>query len=235
MNDSRNRGSSFDQYAGRYEEALGRGLSVSGENREFFSRGRIAWLARRFREMGRTVSTVLDFGCGTGDAAPHFLEYLGAERVIGVDVSRESLQVAISKYGSERVLFVHADDHRPAGDMDLVFCNGVFHHIPAAGRAEKVRWVFDCLKPGGLFAFWDNTPWKPGARLVMKRIPFDRDAVMIWPAEARRLLGPCGFDVLRTDFQFVFPRALGFLRGLEPFMAGCPLGAQYLVLSRKPA
>ena len=38
----------------------------------------------------------------------------------------------------------------------------------------------------------------------------------------------------RTDFLFVFPRVLGWLRGVEPRLARWPLGAQYLVLGRRP-
>jgi len=225
---------SFDRYADDYESALNRGLSVSGEARDYFARGRIAWLARRLREQGVTVKSVLDFGCGTGDAAPHILELLGAERVTGIDTSRQCLEVARKKFGSERVHFVHADEFRPAGDHDLVFCNGVFHHIPPPARAEKVRWIRECLKPGGLFAFWENNPWNPGTRLVMWRIPFDRGAVKVSPPGARRLLSDGGFHVLLTDFQFVFPRALRWLRGLESALARLPLGAQYMVLARKP-
>ena len=127
-----------------------------------------------------------------------------------------------------------ADEFRPSGDHDLVFCNGVFHHIPPPARAERVRWIWECLRPGGLFAFWENNPWNPGTRLVMWRIPFDRGAVKVSPPEARRLLSDGGFQVLLTDFQFVFPRALRSLRGLESTLARLPLGAQYMVLARKP-
>ena len=224
----------FDGYAGDYESALNRGISVSGEARDYFARGRIAWLARRLREQGITVKSVLDFGCGTGDAVPHFLELLGAERVAGIDTSRQCLEVARKKFGSERVHFVHADEFRPAGDHDLAFCNGVFHHISPPARAEKVRWIRECVKPGGLFAFWENNPWNLGTRLVMWKIPFDRNAVKVSPPEARRLLRAEGFDVQRTDFQFIFPRALRRLRGLERHLARLPIGAQYMVLARKP-
>lgn len=225
---------SFDRYADDYESALSRGLSVSGEDRDYFARGRVVWLARRLRELGRPVSSVLDFGCGTGDTAPHLLGELGADHVTGVDTSRPCLETAVRKFGSERVRFVPADEFRPAGDHDLVFCNGVFHHIPPPARAERVRWIWECLRPGGLFAFWENNPWNPGTRLVMWRIPFDRGAVKVSPPEARRLLSDGGFQVLLTDFQFVFPRALRSLRGLESGLARLPLGAQYMVLARKP-
>ena len=35
------------------------------------------------------------------------------------------------------------------------------------------------LRPGGVFALWENNPWNPGTRLVMRRIPFDRNAVLL--------------------------------------------------------
>ena len=66
----------------------------------------------------------------------------------------------------------------------------------------------------------------------MSRIPFDRDAITISSREAQRLLRSAGLDVVRTDFQFLFPRALKALRRLEPAAARLPLGAQYQVLAR---
>jgi len=48
------------------------------------------------------------------------------------------------------------------------------------------------------------------------------------------LLRAGGFDVLRTDFLFYFPRVLRLLRGLERLLVRLPLGAQYQVLCRKP-
>ena len=62
---------------------------------------------------------------------------------------------------------------------------------------------------------------------------FDRDAVMVWPNEARRMLGEAGFEILRTDFAFIFPGFLRLLRGLERRLCRIALGAQYMVLARK--
>ena len=80
---------------------------------------------------------------------------------------------------------------------------------------------------------WENNPWSPAARYVMYRIPFDRDAIMVWPSEARRLAQCAGLSVARTDYAFVFPRSLRFMRVLEPTVRRLPLGAQYQVLSLK--
>ncbi len=80
---------------------------------------------------------------------------------------------------------------------------------------------------------WENNPWNPGTRYVMSRIPFDRDAVTLTPREARALVRANGFDIVDTTFLFIFPRALRWLRALEPPLARLPFGAQYQVLCRK--
>jgi hypothetical protein len=68
----------------------------------------------------------------------------------------------------------------------------------------------------------------------MSRIPFDHDAITLTPPQARCLLRAGGFEVLRTDFAFIFPRMLAALRRLEPRVSLLPLGAQYQILCRKP-
>jgi SAM-dependent methyltransferase len=225
----------FNAYAEQYDTALQRGLSVSGETKDYFARGRINWLAQRLRELNLRPRSVLDFGCGTGISVPLLLGFEGVERLTGVDVSGNSLAIARTQHGSECACFSLIADHRPEGDIDLAFCNGVFHHIPPAERAGCVKYVFDCLRPGGLFALFENNPWNPGTRLVMSRIPFDRHAVTLSPPESGRLVASAGFKVLRTDFLFFFPRFLALLRRFEATFCSIPLGAQYLVLARKAA
>jgi hypothetical protein len=87
--------------------------------------------------------------------------------------------------------------------------------------------------PGGVFALWENNPWNPGTRYIMSRVPFDKDAITMTPPETRRLLRATGFEIVRTDFLFVFPHLLRVLRPLERLLARLPLGGQYLVLARK--
>lgn len=224
----------FDEYADDYEAALQKGLSLSGESKDFFAEGRVRWLQKQLQKHGQTPKTVLDFGCGTGSSTPFLLEFLGLEKVLGVDPSSASLEEARRTYDPQTAMFATPEQYVPSGEMDLAFCNGVFHHIPLSERAGAVQYVWDALKPGGLFAFWENNPWNPGTRYIMSRIPFDRDAITITPPEARNLLKTDGFTILKTDFLFIFPKSLGFLRGLEPPLSGVPLGAQYLVLAQKP-
>jgi SAM-dependent methyltransferase len=227
--------SQFDDYAGNYDAALNQGLALSGEPRQYFARERVRWLAGRLRSFGVAALDVLDFGCGTGGTSPHLLEQLGARTVVGVDESRDSLAVARATCADQRLQFETISDLEPSGRFDVAYCNGVFHHVQPGDRLDALSYVHRSLSPRGYFAFCENNPWNPGTRLVMRRIPFDRDAQLLSPRLACELLARAGFGILKTDFLFFFPRALSALRPLEARLARFPAGAQYMILCRKGA
>ncbi len=224
-----------DPFTDRYEADLCRGLGLSGESREFFARGRLGWLAVCLRARAHAAERFLDYGCGTGLAAALVRELLAVREYVGVDVSAEALAAARERHGGSAVSFIEIGCFQPAGDFDVVYCNGVFHHVPPGQRPAAVRTIRDALRPGGLFALWENNPWSLSARWVMARIPFDREARMVDPAAARRLLRTAGFEIVSTHYLFIFPRFLSAARRLERSLARWPLGAQYQVLARRPA
>ncbi len=223
----------FDVFAPQYDAALNLGLSLTGETKDYFARGRLHWLARRLNQFDESPSSVVDFGCGVGDTTPHFFDILGVGRVVGVDISSESIALASQRYGSSSAEFFTCSDFVPDGSHELVFTNGTFHHIPPKERLASLRWISSVLKPQGWLALWENNPWNPGTRWIMRRVPFDRDAEMLWPHQARRLIRQAGFEIAVTDFAFVFPRGLRFLRRFERRLCKLPLGGQYLILARK--
>jgi len=223
----------FDACAATYDAALNRGLSLSGESKDYFVRRRIEWLSLRLRQYGCRPTNVLDYGCGTGGSARELLERLPAASVTGVDVSSESIDLARRHYGDANVQFGTIDEQQPAGGFDLAYCNGVFHHIEPDLRGDALAYISSALASRGYFALWENNPWNPGTRLVMRRIPFDRDAKTLSARHARKLLHGAGFDIVTTDFLFLFPRPLARLRPLELALTRVPAGAQYMVLCRK--
>ena len=224
----------FDEFAGDYDAELNKGLALSGESKDFFARGRMRWLRRRFDGRGFSPASALDFGCGTGSSTPYFFDLLDVSSLAGVDPSEDSLAVARAEHGDREVQFSTADDYPRTAPVDLAFCNGVFHHIPLDGRAAAVQFVFDSLRPGGLFAFWENNAWNPVTRYAMSKVAFDRDAILLFPHGARKLLRDGGFEIVATDYQFFFPSPLAFLRPAERWLCKLPLGGQYLILARKP-
>jgi SAM-dependent methyltransferase len=225
----------FDEYAERYEQELERGKWLTGETREFYARERLAWVRRLLDRSGLVARRVLDFGCGVGFATPDLFARLNAEEVVGVDVSEQSLALARSQYGSDRARFLAPNAAIETGPFDLAFTNGVFHHIAPAERGAAVRVVYAALRPGGVFAFWENNPWNPAMRYSMSRVSFDKNAITITPPEARTLLDAGGFQIVETSYRFIFPRLLAPLRALEPALSTLPIGAQYLVWCRKPS
>ena len=223
----------FDRYSRQYETQLQKGLSLTGESADYYAQQRVKWLKKKLDRLGFRGASLLDFGCGVGNAVPYFFAALGVRRVVGVDPSSSSLREARNSCPSPAVSFVHPDDLLAENEFDIAFCNGVFHHIPPVARIEALQTIWKALKPGGLFAFWENNPWNPGTRFVMSRIEFDKDAITINPWEAQKLLKKARFVSLSTDYLFIFPKVLNCCRFIEPFVSALPLGGQYMVLCKK--
>ncbi len=223
----------FDSFAQSYEQDLAKSLAITGEGRDFYAQRRIDWTARCLARLSHSAQRVLDYGCGDGANVPMLAARFNAAQVLGVDVSTESIAVALQSHQRAGLSFLCTSDWTPDGTMDLAFTNGVFHHIPPQERTGCLAAVRRSLRPGGLFAFWENNPWNLGTVYVMSQCAFDEHAVTISPREARRILSRSGFSILRTDSLFYFPHSLRFLRPVERWLRGLPLGGQYLVLCEK--
>ena len=81
---------------------------------------------------------------------------------MGLDPSAKLIERAHQTHGSERSQFLPIEGYHPAAKVDLAYCNGVFHHIPVSERAQVVAYIARALRPGGLFALWENKRWNPG-------------------------------------------------------------------------
>ncbi len=127
-------------------------------------RRRAAFLARRLRKSPIPVETVLDLGCGTGTVA-----CLLAERgygVVAADGSEEMLTQAAAKAAEldRPPLFLHQamPRLRLARPVDAAVSTLDSLNYLTAERdlRETFRRVRRWLKPGGLFLFDVNTPYK---------------------------------------------------------------------------
>jgi trans-aconitate methyltransferase len=167
-----------------------------------------------------------------GNSTPHFRRHFPQAELLGLDVSTASIERAREIHGGASK-FLLLDEARSSGERDLVYCNGVFHHIAPRDRVEWAMRVREMLAAGGYFAVWENNPWNPGTRMVMRRIPFDRDAIPLAAGEARAMLVQSGFEIIGTRFRFYFPKMLSAFSRLERLGEQVPLGAQYCVLARK--
>lgn len=224
-------GEDLFERADDYDAMLAEGLSLSGEDKGWFIEGRLRWLAGRLPAEAQP-RRILDFACGVGDTAAALARAFPGAEVVGFDLAEAAVERARERHGAPGITFVAGTD-LPAGTFDLCYVNGAFHHIASAEQPRVLEGLRAALAPGGWLALFENNPWNPGARLVMRRIPFDRDAVMLSIPKARRLVREAGFvEVRPATTGFWFPRSLAVLRPTERALSRLPGGAQYLVLAR---
>lgn len=228
----------FDTRAADYQQQLQQGLRLSGESKEHFARARLAHLVAWWHRSGRPEpKRVLDYGCGTGDVTVLLAERFPRAEVLGADPSRRFVEQARRELGSERVSFALLEGYQPLAvpAADLVHLNGVVHHVPPHEHAAFFAAVRDTVRPGGVVALYDNNPWNPGTRAIMRRIPFDRGCEPVAAGRVRRGLEAAGLRILRTSFLFWFPGPLRALRPLEPWLERVPFGAQYAHYAERTA
>ncbi len=112
------------------------------------------------------TSTVLDYGCGTGD----FYRFLGRRGIVprytGVDINENFIEIARKKYPhcAFRVMDISEGDDELDGFFDYIFICGVFNYlVPGVGDDLKnalVTLFKHCNKGLALNALSSHTPLK---------------------------------------------------------------------------
>ena len=223
----------FDEVSSNYEEILNKGLSLSGENSGYFAKKRVIHSSNLLSSHAQNPLRIMDYGCGIGGSIKHLIDVFNPAHIVAVDSSQKSLQLLHKNYQSEKIEFLQVPE-KTKEQCDLCFCNGVFHHIPPEQRDDAVSYIFESLHSGGSLFFWENNPWNPATHWVMNRISFDRNAIKIFPSQAKNLLRKGGFKVKIIHYLFIFPNLLRAFRPFEKLFFNLPIGCQYLILAEKP-
>lgn len=214
--------SKFDGYAASYDQLHDRSLSASGETHEYFAAYKLACLDR----LGAPRSApLIDYGCGVGNVLGTLASAF--QEVHGYEPSEESLRIA-----RERVprATLHGDTSCvPTDYFATAVLSGVLHHVERPARVGLLQDVRARLRPGGRVVIFEHNPLNPLTRRAVAACPFDDDADLLWPWQARRLLRDAGFAAVQLDFIVFFPRPLAWLRPLEPRLRALPAGAQMML------
>lgn len=220
-------GQKFDAYSDEYQALHASSVAASGEGTEYFAEYKLRCLTERLGL--RRGDRLLDFGCGIGNLTELLVR--GFDAVHGFDPSEKSLEVCARRapgavlHGSEEAI--------PEGAFQTAILSGVLHHVPVGEREGLLRRVRRKLHPSGKVVVFEHNPLNPLTQRAVKMCPFDDDAVLLWPWEARRTLERSGFARARLDFIVFFPRALRRLRPIEPLLRGLPLGAQMMIVAER--
>lgn len=128
--------------------------------REFMASGEreVALLFQRCSQLGlpTAAGTALDFGCGVGRLSQALARRF--ERVIGVDISPEMVEIArrLNQYPDSTSYVCSFNRELPdlvSAPVDFIYSNIVLQHVPPD---LAVGCIADCLRilaPGGLFVF----------------------------------------------------------------------------------
>jgi SAM-dependent methyltransferase len=227
----------FDSYSKTYEDDVSKLLPSTANEHQFYLQAKVEALVRRCQSEGISPESLnlLDIGCGVGlmhgVLAPCF------KTVTGIDISRESVELAKERNPTVTYLS-YAGDCLPfeTGTVDAVLLVCTLHHVPPGQWGDFLSEIFRVLVPGGHFFVVEHNPWNPATNHIVSRCAFDADAVLLSAPECRRQARAVGFASLATDFILFLPFKIWFFRILENVLfRSIPLGAQYLSTFRKPA
>ncbi len=224
----------FDQFAEEYHALHADNIKLSGEDPDYFARYKIEELRRRWDASGRAPpARVLDFGTGIGNSIPFLAEFFPNAGLTGLDVSQKSLDLAEHRFPGMADYVRYDGTTAPFEDrsFDLIFSACVFHHINAAEHRKIFTELRRLLRPGGMMVIFEHNPVNPATRHIVATCAFDVNAVLIPAPALQRSQRDAGFAQVDIAYTAFFPGPLRFLRGLEPRLAFCPLGAQYYTLA----
>ena len=136
----------FDIYAEDYDMALARGISISGEEKDYFARRRIEWLRDCLKLFSAPVRTLMDFGCGTGSSARLFVDILGVEHFVGTDQSPKSLESPGGSTGRNTPSSFCLMNINPVANS--IWCFAMVSFIIFRRRNESPRFITFCDRCG---------------------------------------------------------------------------------------
>ena len=227
----------FDKFADEYAALHRANLAPSGEAPEYFAEYKVRDLEHllRARHPAGAALRLLDFGAGIGASIPFLRNYLPDAELTCVDVSARSLAVGVSRFARDAE-FVAFDGFRlPFGELsfDCIFAGCVFHHVSPRAHRQLFGEFRRVLRRSGLLMIYEHNPLNPLTVRTVGACPFDDNAILLRAATLRAELEQAGFGKLETRYRVFFPRALRWLRPLEPAMGWLPLGAQYYVTASR--
>jgi SAM-dependent methyltransferase len=101
---------------------------------------------------------ILDLGCGFGEHCKMFVEQ-GAERVVGIDISRNMLEIAKKENGDEKIeyLLMPMEDIGNINEtFDIVVSSLAFHYVE--DFVGVVKSIYSLLDINGVFIFSQEHP-----------------------------------------------------------------------------
>lgn len=230
----------FDQFADNYDEGHVKAVAMSGFKPSHFHEYKLKEVLKYLKDNGLANKKLkfLDFGCGTGSSVKYIKKYLPKASVYGVDVSKEEIRVAkTNSKGLKDVTFAAFDGTNIPFTVkfDVIFIANVFHHIRRDKHKKVMKNIYARLADDGILFMFELNKLNPLTMLVaiMNDYRFDKDANLLNPFYAKRLLQSAGFLDSKATYTIFFPQFLSALIPLEKYLRWLPFGAHYFYVAKK--
>jgi SAM-dependent methyltransferase len=236
--DTRTINNEFDRYADSYNDVLNRSLRFSGYDSSFFDERKIREIYEFLKQRGLAEKPLrfLNFGCGIGKSEKFITRYFPQAAVYSADTSRESIELAkANNRGRNNITFSVFDGYRIPfeTEFDVVLAANVFHHIPRAEHVAVVKHISDNMTGNGHLFLFEHNPFNLLTRRVVHSSAFDKNAVLLSPLYAGRILRAGGFPRREIRFIHFVPKFMAFLTPMERLLRKVPFGAQYYFIATK--
>lgn len=170
------------------------------------------WFVARSRELG--AKRILELGCGSGAAAAHVAQQTGVE-VVAVDLSDRFVEHARETYPLHNLHFermdILSDDIARFGQFDLIYGNGILHHL-VLSLDQVLRAMHTLCRSGGGLAFIEPNFLNPycafifGTSVGRRFAKLEPDEMAFTPSELKTILPNAGWhDVVIKTKDFLLP------------------------------
>ena len=175
-------------------------------------RRRNDWFLERAREFG--ARRVLEIGCGLGDAAAYLAAGLEGE-VVAVDLSEAFIGQARERHGAANLRFEALDllgeNALSLGTFDMVFGNGILHHL-VVRLPEVLAGLRKLTNPGGGMAFIEPNFRNPSCAVIFgtawgrRLAKLEPDEMAFTRGELQTALAQANWSDIRVDTRdFLVP------------------------------
>ena len=164
---------------------------------------------------------IMSLGCGSGEDSS-YLEKLGAEESVGIDISSELIKIAKESYPqcSFEVMDMEHSDF-PDSNFGFVYSSLAIHYIE--NWTQVFKEVYRILMPNSYFLFSCGNPVKDATGgNYLERIKFPgslsvpgKDGVTVW----HKSFGEIASEIKSSGFlieQIVEPKPLKELKSIPP-------------------
>jgi trans-aconitate 2-methyltransferase len=117
------------------------------------------------------LDSVVDLGCGPGNATEILTAAFPRATIVGLDTSDNMLDVARARVPSAQFMKQDITNWRPSGKVDLIFANAVLHLVP--NHHELLAQLISFLNDGGWFAAQMPNNIQEPSRALIRMVAVD--------------------------------------------------------------